>query len=154
MRENRAVGALGRAYSMPPPSTQGLSTVQPTAWPAPLLCCPPHRSISRDSTPQPSPWFPPHPPGRGTAPLASPNRGGKPPCSEGLWTCLVKSLLQGVPWQSSDQCCTSTLGSAGSVPDQGTKIPYTMWCKQKNKTIPPVPISHHPARPLLPYSPL
>lgn len=38
MRENRAVGALGQAYSMPPPSTQGLSTVQPTACPAALFC--------------------------------------------------------------------------------------------------------------------
>ena len=27
----------------------------------------------------------------------------------------------------------STAGGTGSIPDQGTKIPHTMWCGQKEK---------------------
>ena len=29
--------------------------------------------------------------------------------------------------------CTSTAGTAGSIPGRGTKIPHTVWCGQKVK---------------------
>ena len=32
--------------------------------------------------------------------------------------------------------CTSTAGGMGSIPGQGTKIPHSAWCSQKEKNGP------------------
>ena len=48
---------------------------------------------------------------------------------------LLKGEFWNLPWWPTGKDCASTVGGAGSIPDQETKIPYAEWHGRKVKKI-------------------